>query len=99
MLLLTDPEMRYRILVAVVIAGLLVGLALVRFGSAVMPESVQTKSASPSRPLASSRFLMLLPDGKVEFTDAWARRVYRWDGRTWVELEATRIPATQAEVR
>jgi hypothetical protein len=90
--------MRNRILVVVVIAGLL-GLALVRFGSAVMPESTQTKPASSSRPLATSRFLMLLPDGKVEFTDAWARRVYRWDGRTWVELEATRISAAPVEVR
>jgi hypothetical protein len=25
--------------------------------------------------------------------------VYRWDGRTWVELEATRISAAPVEVR
>jgi hypothetical protein len=89
--------MKSRILVAVVVAGML-GVVLVTFGSAVMPESAHPKSASSGRSLTSSRFLMLLPGGKVEVTDAWARRVYQWDGRTWVELEVTRIP-TPAEVR
>jgi hypothetical protein len=42
---------------------------------------------------------MLLPDGKVEITDAWARRVYRWDGRQWVEQEVTRVPTAPAETR
>lgn len=88
--------MRNRALVAVVVAGML-GLVLVTFGSAVMPEA-HPKSASPGRSLTSSRFLMLLPDGKVEVTDAWARRVYQWDGRTWAELEVTRIP-TPGDVR
>jgi len=90
--------MRNRIIVGVVVAGVL-GLALVTFGSAVMPESVQSKHISPSRSLTSSRFLMLLPEGKVELTDAWARRVYQWDGHTWVELEVTRNAAAPAEVR
>jgi hypothetical protein len=88
--------MRNRILVAVVVAGLL-GVVLVTFGSAVMPEA-HPKSATPGRSLTSSRFLMLLPEGKVEVTDAWARRLYQWDGRTWVELEVTRIQ-TPGEVR
>lgn len=90
--------MRNRILVAVVIAGVL-GLVLVTFGSAVMSDSVHSKPASPSRSLTSSRFLMLLPEGKVELTDAWARRVYQWDGHTWVELEVARNPAAPVEVR
>jgi hypothetical protein len=84
-------------MMAVVVVGML-GLVLVTFGGAVMPESPHTKSPSPGRSLTSSRFLMLLPDGKVEVTDAWARRLYQWDGRTWVELEVTRI-ATPAEAR
>jgi hypothetical protein len=54
---------------------------------------------SPSRSLASSRLIMLLPDGKVEVTDAWARRVYRWDGKRWIEVESTRLPAPEAELR
>jgi hypothetical protein len=89
--------MRKRTLVGVVIAG--VGLALATLGSAFMTESAQSKPASPGRSLTSSRFLMLMPDGKVEVTDAWARRVYQWDGQTWVELEVARIPASRAEVR
>jgi hypothetical protein len=89
--------MKSRIVVAVVVVGML-GLVLVTFGGAVMPESTHNKPTSPSRSLSSSRFLMLLPDGKVEVTDAWARRLYQWDGRTWVELEVTRIP-TPGEVR
>jgi hypothetical protein len=84
-------------MMAVVVVGML-GLVLVTFGGAVMPESPHTKSPSSGRSLTSSRFLMLLPDGKVEVTDAWARRLYQWDGRTWVELEVTRI-ATPAEAR
>jgi len=80
-----------------VVVGM-VGLVLVTFGGAVMPESPYNKPTSPSRSLTSSRFLMLLPDGKVEVTDAWARRLYQWDGRTWVELEVTRI-ATPGEAR
>jgi hypothetical protein len=89
--------MRNRALVALVVVGLL-GLALVTFGSAVVPESVHSKSSS-AKPLAGSRFFMLLPDGKVEITDAWARRVYRWDGRQWVEQEVTRVPTAPAETR
>jgi hypothetical protein len=98
LLLSLNLVMRKRILVGVVVAGVL-GLALVTFGSAFMPETAQHKVSAPGRPLTSSRFLMLLPDGKVELTDAWARRVYQWDGQTWVELEVARLPAARAEVR
>jgi hypothetical protein len=31
---------------------------------------------------------MLLPDGRVEITDAWSRRMYRWDGQRWQETDS-----------
>ncbi len=58
-------------------------LALIAFGPASSPAA----PPPPPRPsLAGSRMFMLLPDGKVEITDAWSRRVFRWDGRQWTEL-------------
>lgn len=65
----------------------LVGLALlfVALRPSATPAAVDTRA--PARALGASRVMMLLPDGRVEFADAWSRRVFRWDGRRWVELE------------
>ena len=50
---------------------------------------------APGKSLSAARFFMLLPEGRVEMTDAWARRVYRWDGRRWIEEQATRTPSAE----
>jgi len=75
----------------------LVGLVLVTFGSAVAPDAVPGKP--PSRSVAGSRLFMLLPDGKVEMTDAWARRVYRWDGQQWLQVEMSPAAAAPGEMQ
>ena len=75
----------------------LVGLALVNFGSAVGPDAVPGKPAS--RTVAGSRLFMLLPDGTVEITDAWARRVYRWDGQQWLQVEVGHAATSPGEMQ
>jgi hypothetical protein len=87
--------MRNRVLIA--IAAGLFGLALLAFSAVVAPDANPWKG--PTRPLAGSRLFTLLPDGRVEITDPWSRRVYRWDGLRWVELEVTRLVSPPAAMR
>jgi hypothetical protein len=64
----------------------LVVLALAMYGVAVSP--AEAPSRPPQASLSASRFFVLLPDGRVEMTDAYTRRVFRWDGKRWLELES-----------
>jgi hypothetical protein len=73
----------------------LLALAFAVYGAAVSPAA-----APPARPappaLAASRFFVLMPDGRVEMTDAWSRRTFRWDGHRWVELPALALPRPES---
>ncbi len=64
-------------------------IAALAYRPFVSPAS-STPRLSPS--LASGRVVMLLPDAQVEITDAWARRVYRWDGHRWVKVLSIERP-------
>jgi peptidoglycan/LPS O-acetylase OafA/YrhL len=65
----------------------LLALALAVYGASVSPaEAPQPRPVPPS--LSAARFFVLLPDGRVEITDAWSRRVFRWDGHRWTETES-----------
>ena len=84
--------------IAIGLVGLTaIALALASFGGSVAPSVAPAKSAATT--LSSGRFFMLLPDGKVEISDAWSRRVYRWDGHRWLQVEVVRREAVPAEVR
>jgi hypothetical protein len=76
--------MRMVVLLTVAVFAL-VGLALVTLGGAGAPEALPAKS--PGRSVASSRVFTLLPDGAVEIADARARRVFKWDGQQWVQVD------------
>lgn len=67
----------------------LAALAFAVYGATVSPAAAPPRPSSP--PLSASRFFVLLPDGRVEMTDAHTRRVFRWDGRRWLELESRPI--------
>ncbi len=77
-----------KIVIVALSLGLVV-LSLAAFGGALAPEPHAQKLAvaAPQKSLAAARVFMLLPEGKVEISDAWARRVYRWNGERWVEVE------------
>jgi len=60
--------------------------AVTVYGARVSPAEAPPRTVGAS--LAASRFFMLLPDGRVEITDAWSRRVYRWDGQRWQEADS-----------
>lgn len=74
-----------------------VALALTSLGGSAVPSVAPAKSAATT--LSSGRLFMLLPDGRVEISDAWSRRVYRWDGHRWVQLEVVRREAAPADMR
>jgi len=65
-------------------------LALAIYGVTVSPAEAPPRPAPSS--LSASRFFVLLPDGRVEMTDAYTRRVFRWDGHRWLELESRTLP-------
>ena len=91
--------MSARVVIAILTVSLVI-VSLAAFGGVITsPSSDQTLSKSPGRALQASRLFMLLPDGKVEVTDSWARRVYRWDGTKWTEVEVSRLAAPEAELR
>ncbi len=81
--------MRMVVLLTVAVFAL-VGLALVTLGGAGAPEALPGKAPGS---VASSRLFTLLPDGTVEIADARARRVFKWDGQQWIQVE-TRGTAT-----
>ncbi len=94
--------MRTKVIVGV-LALTLVALALAAFGSALAPEpanwTANGTNAPPPKSLSAARVFMLLPEGKVEITDSWSRRVFRWDGQRWVEVEATRLEPPPVDSR
>jgi hypothetical protein len=76
----------------VVVLSLLV--SLISLGLAVHSATSSRAEAPPPRvttpgtSLSAARFFVLLPDGRVEITDAWSRRVFRWDGQRWQQSES-----------
>ena len=78
------------------VLGLLISgaLALVLLISGTRSPDAAPERA-PGKSLSAARFFMLLPEGRVEMTDAWVRRVYRWDGRRWIEEQAARTPSAE----
>ena len=75
----------------------LLALALAIYGATVSPADAPPRPAQPA--LTASRFFVLLPDGRVEMTDAYTRRVFRWDGHRWLELESHSLPRPTTPAR
>jgi hypothetical protein len=89
---LLDAEVAMRIPRVVVLSVVaLLALGVVVYGATVSPAEAPYPRPVPSS-LGSSRFFVLLPDGGVEITDAWSRRVFRWDGHRWAETESRSLP-------
>ena len=77
------------IVLALVASFLALGLAV--YGASVSPaDAPPTRTVSTA--LASARFFALLPDDRVEITDAWGRRVFEWDGQKWSQIESRALP-------
>ena len=75
----------------------LLALAFAIYGATVSPAAAP--APRPSAPsLSAARFFALLPDGRVELSDAHTRRVFRWDGQQWLELDARPAPAVDSGV-
>ena len=82
------PALAMRAPSRVVVLSLLV--SLISLGLAVYSTTSSRAEAPPARvsSLSAARFFVLLPDGRVEITDAWSRRVFRWDGQRWQQSES-----------
>ncbi len=77
-----------RILVLPLLVSLIsLGLA-VYSATTSRAEAPTPRSAAPAAPVSAGRFFVLLPDGGVEITDAWSRRVFRWDGQHWLQTDS-----------
>jgi hypothetical protein len=74
---------------SLVISLLAMGLAI--YGARVSPAEAPPAKAAPVS-LSSARMFVLLPDGRVEITDAWSRRTFRWDGHRWNQTESLSLP-------
>jgi hypothetical protein len=81
------------VVLSLVVSLLALGLAV--YGATVSPAAAPPPRPTPP-PLAAARFFVLLPDGRVEITDAWSRRVFRWDGYRWIETESLALPRSQS---
>jgi hypothetical protein len=78
---------RTRAIVLSLVVSLL-SLALAVYGATSSRADAPAPTGSPATSLSAARFFVLLPDGRVEITDAWSRRVFRWDGLRWVQTES-----------
>jgi hypothetical protein len=70
----------------------LLALALAVYGATVSPAAAPPPRQTPPPSLSAARFFVLLPDGRVEITDAWSRRTFRWDGARWIETQSLTLP-------
>jgi hypothetical protein len=77
---------RYTRTLLIALTASIATFAVTVYGARVSPAAAPPRAA-PAPSLSASRFFMLLPDGRVEITDAWSRRIYRWDGQRWQEGE------------
>ena len=75
---------------------LLLALVLALYGVGVSPADAPQRRPTPTS-LSASRFFVLLPDGRVEISDAVSRRVFRWDGHRWLETDS--LPSAQSDSR
>ena len=82
------------IMVSLIVSLLSLGLAL--YGATSSPADAPSTTRSPGPSLSAARFFVLLPDGRVEITDAWSRRVFRWDGQHWVQTESRSLPRPES---
>ena len=76
------------IVLSLVVAFVVLMLAI--YGVTVSPAEAPSRPAQAA--LSATRFFVLLPDGRVEMTDAYTRRVFKWDGTRWHELESKPLP-------
>jgi hypothetical protein len=71
-------------------------ISLLAMGLAIYGARISPAEAPPAKPapvsLSAARMFVLLPDGRVEITDAWSRRVFRWDGHRWNQTESLSLP-------
>ena len=79
---------RYARTLLIALTASIATFAVTVYGARVSPAAAPPRTVGSSPPLAASRFFMLLPDGRVEITDSFSRRVYRWDGQRWQEGDA-----------
>jgi hypothetical protein len=69
----------------------LLALSLAIYGARVSPAEPPPAKAAPTS-LAAGRFFVLLPDGRVEITDGWSRRAFKWNGHQWLQVESLSQP-------
>lgn len=77
------------VVLSLIVSMLALGLAI--YGATVSPADAPPVR-QPVTSLSAARFFVLLPDGRVEITDAWSRRIFRWDGQRWLETESRVLP-------
>jgi hypothetical protein len=77
--------------ILLLLAVSMLALAFAIYGATVSPAAAPPPRL-PAPPMSAARFFVLLPDGRVEITDTWSRRVFRWDGRRWIEVDSLALP-------
>jgi hypothetical protein len=70
----------------------LLALSLAIYGARVSPAEAPPPAKAAPASLAAGRFFVLLPDGRVEITDGWSRRVFKWNGHQWLQVESLSQP-------
>ena len=83
---------RYARTILIALTASIATLAVTVYGARVSPAAAPSRGTVSSPTPSASRFIMLLPDGRVEITDSFSRRVYRWDGQRWQEGDARSQP-------
>jgi len=96
-LLSHDIAMRSFMILVLLVAVVALGISV--YDAAVSPAASIPGTKPAPTSIAGARVFLLLPDGQVEVTDAWARRVFQWNGTRWVEHESTAMSSAQIDAR
>jgi hypothetical protein len=89
--------MRSFIILVLLVAVVALGVSV--YDAAVSPAAIIPGAKPAPTSIAGARVFMLLPDGKVEVSDAWARRIFQWDGTRWVEHESRAMSSGPVDAR
>jgi hypothetical protein len=77
------------VVLSLVVALLALGLAI--YGARVSPAEAPA-TRPPATSLSAARFFVLLPDGRVEISDGISRRVFKWNGQQWTQVDSLTPP-------
>jgi hypothetical protein len=89
--------MRSFIILVLLVA--VVALSVSFYDAGITPAAIVPGSTPAPASVTEAQVFRLMPDGKVEVTDAQVRRVFQWDGMRWLEHDPSVVASARSDTR